>query len=237
MNIDFFILVIIYLAIILGIHYKLKITKISTIKSIISNDKVQDSDFIRHRKQDMVVDEDHDFILNDENDYISDTDSELDKSNKIVNKPPDSDLIINTDELNNMNDSISNDFMKYLSVGESNKVYRKSDDIEDVNLTDNVDVNLTDNADVDLTDNVDVNLTDTDDINIANSVNNLDTFFPEKEKYTFEEDSVKLIKKPCEDTLSKQYGGLLSDENKLNNDQASNQVRAFDEFNDSYALI
>jgi len=181
MNIDFFILIIIYLAIILGIHYKLKnYDKIPNLKSIISETKFE---------KDLVLDEE---ILDEE------IEQELLVPTEIIDENIDNKLIIDTNELNNIGDDVSNDFLKYLKVEENdnNEVYRKLSDSMDINLTENI--------------------------------KSLDSFFPEqKENYTFDEVS----------TISKKPTGLLNKVKNLNDEHIFDQVYAFDEFNDSYALI
>mgnify|MGYP001439804821 CR=1 FL=1 len=143
MNIDFLILVTIYLAIILAIHYKLKTFNISpSIKPTILKD-VADKIAI-HSELDREIQ--------------SELETELETETDIESENIDSKLIIDTQELDNLSDTISNDFMKYLKVEENdnNEVYRKLSDSMDINLTENV--------------------------------KSLDSFFPEKkEKYTFDE--------------------------------------------------
>ena len=117
MNIDFFILVIIYLAIILGIHYKLKSPSKKTKQAILKNiDKVIQ-------------------------DIPDDLPSETEINN--VEEPEDIEeetMIIDSNELENIKDDISTDFLKYLKVEENdnNETYRKLSDSMDINLTENV---------------------------------------------------------------------------------------------------
>ena len=141
MNIDFLILVIIYLAIILAIHYNLK--RYDRPKRNLA------------RKKSILKD------IPDITDSESrDVESELELKSiddSIVSEV-DSKLIIDKNELDNITDDASNDFLKYLKVEENdnNEIYRKLSDSMDINLTENV--------------------------------KSLDSYFPEKqEQYTFEE--------------------------------------------------
>lgn len=175
MNIDFFILVIIYLAVILGIHYKLKSPSKKTKQAILKNiDKV-----------------------------IQDIPDDLHSESEItsVEEPKDIEeetMIIDSNELENIKDDISTDFLKYLKVEENdnNETYRKLSDSMDINLTENV--------------------------------KSLDSFFTENnEKYTFDEVP----------TIDKNKNKLIGNVKNLNSEKIFDQVYAFDEFNDNFALI
>jgi len=179
MNTDFLILVIIYLSIILAIHYKLKTYD------------------YRPKTKNTILKESPDF--NNIDDIRSEIDSEInvELETELENDTIDSKLIIDKNEFDKISDSISNDFLKYLKVEENdnNEVYRKLSDSMDINLTENV--------------------------------KSLDSFFPEKkEEYTFEEVP----------TLNKK-NGLLKKVKNLNEEKIFDQVHAFDDFNDNFALI
>merc|ERR1711871_205695 len=101
MNIDFLILVVIYLSIILAIHYKLKSydykpkTKSTILKESPSFDELDD--------------------------IKSEIDSEvnLELETELENDTIDSKLIIDKTEFDKIEDNISNDFLKYLKVEEN----------------------------------------------------------------------------------------------------------------------
>ena len=176
MNIDFFILVIIYLSIILAIHYHLK--NFDKPKRVVKKSILKEIPEITSEK-----------------DIISEVETEISSINDSLSK--ESKLIIDKDELANIGDDVSNDFLKYLKVEENdnNEIYRKLSDSMDINLTENI--------------------------------NSLDGFFKEKkEDYTFDE-------VPTLDNKS----GIMDKVKNLNEQKIFNDVYAFDEFNDNFALI
>ena len=71
-------------------------------------------------------------------------------------------------------------------------------------------------------------LSDSMDINLTENVKSLDSFFTENnEKYTFDEVP----------TIDKNKNKLIGNVKNLNSEKIFDQVYAFDEFNDNFALI
>lgn len=219
MNLDFLILVTIYLAIILAFHYKLKNYSKST---ILKDQSYNETELGKNTNNYIDTEVDEESIILNERNYNdlgrgkksnTNVDSELDEESIII--PTEEELIINPEELDNITDNASTDFLKYLKVEENdnNEIYRKLSDSMDINLTKNV--------------------------------QSLDCFFPEKkEEYTFNDVSTTARKDTLMGDVSNlNIGGDLKGDNNSKGGKNSkggnifDQVYAFDEFNDSYALI
>mgnify|MGYP001227606594 FL=1 len=116
MDLDFLILVIGYLVIILFIHYNLKMGEISDLKPI--------------------DEETHEIKVEEETIDVGKAPQEDPETDGGLKANLDSDLIIKSSELENIQTNFNGDFMKYLDVEESNndEVYRKLSDSIDINL-------------------------------------------------------------------------------------------------------
>lgn len=120
MDLDFLILVVIYLGVILFIHYKLKSSEDIETKPILAETVVQEEITTPSEQEETI------------------------NINKVPKEIPgidggmkaESELIIKEAEIDNMSHQFNGDFMKYLEVEESNnnEVYRKLSDSIDINL-------------------------------------------------------------------------------------------------------
>ena len=117
MDLDFLIIVVVYLGIILFIHYRLKMSEVLPvhIPSVVSEEAI--------KEEEPTIDVD----------VVPKEIPGIDGGMKA-----ESELIIKEAELDNMSHQFNGDFMKYLDVEESNnnEVYRKLSDSIDINLED-----------------------------------------------------------------------------------------------------